>query len=222
MECGWNRHRRHRPAYRVNVVGFRDNSRLDNGLGQLLNKERRAIGAINNLVDDFLGQRFAASHMADDINALFGRQPAEAEEAHVRTADPWQRKFWSKGDDHQNPSRRDPIDGQVKRIPRRGVAPMHVLPHHQHRLLLRWSLELRQLQLKRLLFSLLRGEVQQRIAVPGRDRQQLCEQGDDLTEVASRLTRTWSGSWMRIFPTASTSARPVRTARSASSSCAWG
>jgi hypothetical protein len=106
MECGWNRHRRHRPAYRVNVVGFRDNSRLDNGLGQLLNKERRAIGAINNLVDDFLGQRFAAGHMANDINALFGRQPAEAEEAHVRTGDPWQRKLWSKADDHQNPSRR--------------------------------------------------------------------------------------------------------------------
>ena len=58
--------------------------------------------------------------------------------------DPGRRELRPEGEDHQHPQRGHPIDEEVERLARGGIAPVHVLPHHQHRLTCRQSLELRQ------------------------------------------------------------------------------
>ena len=64
---------------------------------------------------------------------------------------------------------------------------MDVLKRHQHRLPCRQSLDLHQLGMERLLLALLWGEVQGRITVAGRDREQVREQGDGLAEIIGAL-----------------------------------
>ena len=89
------------------------------------------------------------------------------------TPDPGRRELWPEGEDRQHPQRRRPVDEEVQQLARGGVAPMQVLPHHQHRLTCRQSLDLRHLGVKRLLLALLRGEIEGRIAFARRDRQQV-------------------------------------------------
>src|SRR5215468_8713750 len=101
--------------------------------------------------------------------------------------DPGRRELRPEGEDHQHPQREYPIDEEVEDLARGGIAPVHVLPYHQHRLTRRKSLDLRQLGVKRLLLALLWSEVQGRIAVAGRDREQVRQQGDGLTEIIGPL-----------------------------------
>jgi hypothetical protein len=102
-------------------------------------------------------------------------------------ADPGRRKFWPEGEDHQHPQPENPIDEKVEGLARGGIAPVHVLPYHQHRLTRRQPLKLCQLGMKRLLLELLRSEIERRIAVAGRDRQQVREQRNGLTEIIGTL-----------------------------------
>jgi hypothetical protein len=105
----------------------------------------------------------------------------------MRMADPRWRKLRPEGDDRQDPQRGHPIDEQVQRLPRGGVAPVHVLVHHQHGLSRSQSFDPHRLRMKRLLLALLRGEVQRRVAVASRNRQQLSQQGDGLAKVIGPL-----------------------------------
>ena len=102
MERRRDRQRRHRPRHRIVVAGFREHAALDHGLGQLLDEQRHAIGAIDDLVGDLLGQGLAAGHVRDHLGALPGRQAVETEQGHVRAADPGWRELRPEGDDHQD------------------------------------------------------------------------------------------------------------------------
>ena len=64
----------------------------------------------------------------------------------------------------------DAIDQQIEHFPRGGIAPVHVLEHHQHRLAPSQALDLRDHDLKGLLLALLRGEVERRVAITSWDR----------------------------------------------------
>ena len=139
-----DRQRRHRPRHRVVIAGVREHAALEHGLGQLLDEQRHAVGALDDLVGDLLGQRLAAGHVRDHLGALPGRQAVEREQRHVRTADPGRRELRPEGDDHQDRQRGHPLDEQVERLARGRVDPVHVLEHHQHRLTRRQSLDLRQ------------------------------------------------------------------------------
>src|SRR5215469_8606280 len=75
---------------------------------------------------------------------------------------PGRNKFRPEGEDHQHPQRGHQVDEEVEGLARGGVAPVHVLPHHQHGLPRCQSLDLRQLSVKRLLLALLRGEIERR------------------------------------------------------------
>ena len=92
-----------RPRHGVMVACFADDTALHHGLGQLLDKQRHAIGAINDLIRKFLGQRLAAGHARDHLDALPARQASEAEQSHVRTPDPWGNEFRPEGNDQQHP-----------------------------------------------------------------------------------------------------------------------
>jgi hypothetical protein len=105
----------------------------------------------------------------------------------MRAPDPGRRELWPEGEDHQYPQRGHPINEKVEGLTRGGIAPVHVLPHHQHRLTRHQSFELRQLGVKRLLPALLGREIERRIAVARRDRQQVRQQRNDLAEIIGSL-----------------------------------
>jgi hypothetical protein len=60
------------------------------------------------------------------------RQAIEREHRHMWAADPGRRKLWPEGEDHQHPQSGHPVDDEVEGLARGRVAPVHVLPHHQH------------------------------------------------------------------------------------------
>jgi hypothetical protein len=94
----------------------------------------------------------------------------EIEHGHMRTADPRWRELRPEGEDHQDTQRGHPIDEQLKRLLRGWVAPVDVLPHHQHWLLRCQSFDSGQLGVKRFLLALLGSEVQWWVALAGWDR----------------------------------------------------
>ena len=49
----------------------------------------------------------------------------------VRPSDPGRRKLRPEGEDDQDPQGGDPINEQIEGHARSGIAPMHVLEHHQ-------------------------------------------------------------------------------------------
>jgi hypothetical protein len=97
------------------------------------------------------------------------------------------RKLRPEGDDRQDTQRWHLIHEQIEQLLRGGVAPVHVLVHHQHGLTRSQPFDVRHQRMKRLLFALLRGEVQRRVAVASRNRQQLSQQGDGLAKVMDPL-----------------------------------
>src|SRR5215471_16018236 len=142
---------------------------------------------MHDLVGNFPRHTLAAGHVRDHLSELLWRQSAEAEQCHPRTANPSRRELRPEGDDRQDTQRWHPIDEQVERLPRRRVAPLHVLVHHQHGLSRSQSFDLRHLRMKRLLPALPRGEVRRRVAVASRNRQQLSEQRDGLAKFIGPL-----------------------------------
>src|SRR5215469_17143222 len=53
------------PNHRIPVVSRRHQSALDNGFGQFLDKQRHAVGTIDDLVCNLFGQRFATGNVGD-------------------------------------------------------------------------------------------------------------------------------------------------------------
>jgi hypothetical protein len=111
---------------------------FDHGLGQLLDEQRHAISAIHDLVRDLVGQRFAASDVADHFGPLLGRQSIEIENRYVWVPQPTWRELRPESDNQQNPQSGHPIDQQVERLQRRWVTPVDILEHHQHRYWKTW------------------------------------------------------------------------------------
>ena len=154
--------------------------------------KRHAVRPIHDLVRDLLWQRLAAGYERDHLGALPAGQTIEREHRHMRAPDPGRRELWPEGEDHQYPQRGHPINEKVEELTRGGIAPVHVLPHHQHWLTRRQPFELRKLGVKRLLLALLGREIERRIAVARRNRQQIRQQRNDLAEIIGPWARTAS------------------------------
>src|SRR5215468_11180742 len=101
MQSYWDGQGSCRRRCRVVVFGFREQSALDDGLGELLDEQRDAIGVIDDLIRDSPWQRFAAGHAHNHLGALPTWKTVEAKQCHMRTADPGWRKLRPEGDDHQ-------------------------------------------------------------------------------------------------------------------------
>jgi len=129
---------------------------LNHRFGQLLDEQWHTIDAIDDLVSDLLGQWLAAADVGDHLGALPGRQAVEAEQRYLWTADPWRREVGPQGEDQQDPQNGNPIDEQVERLSRGGIAPMDVLEHHQHGLTRGQPFDLDELGAKGLLLALRR------------------------------------------------------------------
>jgi hypothetical protein len=85
----------------------------------------------------------------------------------VRPTGPRRGELGAEGNDQQKRQVGRKVDEQVQQLERSGIAPVGVLEHHQHRLPRRQPRHLSYQRLRRPLLLLLRGEVEQRVALAG-------------------------------------------------------
>src|SRR6266404_4749995 len=183
LERGRDGKPKHGPSRIKAVARVGQHAALDHRLGQFLDEQRYAIGPIDDMFGDLLGQRLASGHPQDHLGALSRGQTTEADLCHVRAPDPGRRELWPEGDDQQGPEGGHPVDDEVQQVERGGVDPVHILEHHQYGPTRRQSLELGQEGPKRILLALLWREAERWIAIADRHGQQVRDQRDGLAEV---------------------------------------
>ena len=117
----------------VGVAACLEHPRTEDGLGQLLDVERHAVGFGDDMIDHLAGQRLAAGQMIDHRLDLRPLQAVQCDRRHVRALRPGRRQFGPIGSDHQQCRRRRLLDQHAQRFQRRRIGPVQILPYHQHR-----------------------------------------------------------------------------------------
>ena len=177
-----------RPCHRVPIADFGDEPALDHRLGQFFDEQRYAVGTVDNLLGDLLGQGLARRSRADHLGALPRRQPIERQQGDVWAADPRRRKLRAEGDDREDAVPGHAIDQQIEGLcawsdrtngrPRTPRAPALAADSPST-----CASERRQ----RLLLALLRREVEREVALAKRYREQIGEQRRNRANIVGRL-----------------------------------
>ena len=149
---------------------------FEHRLGQLLDKQRHAVGALDDLVDGLAGEAGIAGEPLDQRRAVVPAEPVQRQRRHMRLTAPGVLELGAEGDDEQDRQPRDPIERQVEQFARGRVDPMRVLEHHQDRPAPRQGFELMQQRFEQHLALALRAEVELGGGI--RQRQQLGQQLD--------------------------------------------
>src|SRR5215831_12604431 len=102
---------------------------------QFLDKQRHAVGAINDLSEDLVGQASAAGDLRYQSSPIAPIQAIERQHADLRLAGPGRLELGAERDDEQHWQAADMFDGEVEQLARRRVDPMRVLENYEHRLL---------------------------------------------------------------------------------------
>ena len=163
-----DRERLQRAIEHVAIVLLAQQTSLQDALGQFLDKQRHAVGAVGNLEDDLVGQRLAAGDLRYQSGAVTPVQTVESQHADLRLAGPRRLELWAERHDQQHRQAADMLDGEVEQLPRGGVEPMRILPYRDHRLFVRQTLELADQRLQRPFLFPLRTEIWQRVALRSR------------------------------------------------------
>ena len=108
---------------------------LEDGLGQLLDKQRHAVGAGDDGVDDLDGQDGAAAQPVDDRLDAGAAEAVEGEAGDVRVAGERRLVLGPAGQQQQDGCRGAAIERLLDELERGRVDPVRVLEHEQHRLL---------------------------------------------------------------------------------------
>jgi hypothetical protein len=111
-------------------------------LDQFLDKQRHAVSALNDLVDERLRKRFAAGDVADQRYAFTSAEAIEHHAGDVRLAGPRRLKVGAVGDDQENREHLHALDGEREQFERGGIAPLRILEDHHDRSLAREAFEL--------------------------------------------------------------------------------
>jgi hypothetical protein len=93
---------------------LRAQAAFQHALGQLLDKQRHAIGALDDLADDLSRQNLAARDLFDQSGPITASQPAERQHADLCLAGPRWLELWAKHHDQQRRSVSNPFDSEVK------------------------------------------------------------------------------------------------------------
>ena len=149
--------------------------RLQHRLGHLLHEQRNAVGALDDVLPDVRREQLVAGDAVDHGVDFALRQPIDGERGHVRPSDPGRLEFRPERHDQQHAKARDPVHHPAERFQAGGVGPMRILEDHQHRILARQRLHLRNQRLQRSLPALRRGQIERGIASVVRQRQHLGE-----------------------------------------------
>ena len=107
---------------------------FDNGLGQLLDEQRHAIAALDDLGDEFGSDGGIAGKLLDQGRTVPLAEPVQRHCRDMRLVGPGGLEFRAKGNEQQYRQPADAIDGQIDQVARGRVDPVHVLEDHQHRM----------------------------------------------------------------------------------------
>ena len=212
MERRWNlQHRSAVPI--VMIASVRQRAALDHGLGQFLDEQRDAVGA----VEDFFGDRFAAALPWATLATIAAHWRGSSRPsvigvvcmrpAHGDTNSGREVRIMRRG------RLRRALDDQVDQFERGGIGPMQVLDHQQHRSRCCQPFDVRRQRLEGLLLALLRREVRRRRAIAASEwranapatapRRRASPVA--LPSAASSLTSRWSSVSPRRKPAARSS-----------------
>ena len=75
---------------------------FEHGLGQLLDEQRYAVGALDNLVDDVVGEAGVAGKPLDQRGAVPSAEPVQRQHRHMRLSAPGVLKLGSERNDEQD------------------------------------------------------------------------------------------------------------------------
>jgi hypothetical protein len=107
---------------------------LQDALGQFLDEQRHAVGALYDLGDDLIGQRLVAGNLPDQSGPIMLVQAIERHHADLRLAGPGRLELGAERHDQQHRQAADTRDGEVEQLARGQVDPMRVLENHDYRL----------------------------------------------------------------------------------------
>ena len=111
-------------------AGFKDR------LGQFLDKQRHAVGALRDDLHDLVRQRLAVGQLGDDVPDLILAQPVQRKARHDgMPAKAILEAGTRRGEDHDRLIG-DPIQQQVQQLQRGRIDPVQVFVDQQHRLFL--------------------------------------------------------------------------------------
>lgn len=156
---------------------------LQHAFGQFLDKQWHAIGAIDDLIDDVIGQRVAAGNLRYQSAPIAPVQAIEGQHCHQWLAGRGRLELGSEGHDQQHRQVADALNSEVEQFARSRIKPMRVFEDHRGRLLVRQTLELADQRFQCLFLFALRTEVGQWV---------WCEAGND-SRSAMKATSSLGG-----------------------------
>ena len=107
--------------------------RLQHRLRHLLDEERNAIGALDDLRQHIRRQRLVPDQTRDDCGRFTLPKPVERKARHIRLSHPRRVELGAERHDQQRRKCFNPVDDPAEHFQARGVDPVHVLEDHQHR-----------------------------------------------------------------------------------------
>src|SRR5262245_42876016 len=121
MQCRWNRQCAERPVKAVFVDALSQHARLKHRLGHLLYEEGHAVGLRGDLLEQWLGQAFAAGDTVDDRQGRFAAKPVQCQ-----PGDDWMTtercgESRASGDQYENTSARNSIERGLNQLQGRRV-----------------------------------------------------------------------------------------------------
>ncbi len=82
------RQRRQRAVEGVAIAGIVEQSGLEHGLGQLLDEKRHAVGLLNDLIEQLVGQRLAAGDLENHVRGLAAAETVQRDHRHLAVPAP--------------------------------------------------------------------------------------------------------------------------------------
>src|SRR6516165_6027437 len=164
------------PIKDVAIRRFAQQTTLQDALGQFLDKQRHAVGAVGNLGDHLVGQRLPAGALLGQYGAVVPVEAIERQCADLLLPSPGRLELGAERHDQQYRQGADALDHQFEQLARGRVEPMSVLENHYDRLPAGQTLELPDQRLQCPLFLPLRTEARQWTLSRSRQRGEISKQ----------------------------------------------
>ena len=151
-----------RPVLRQSLRRHRRTG-FDNGLGQLLDEQRHAVGPLEDLLDQFGRQAKLAAEPFDELGAGGAAEPVQGQGVDVRPADPRRIEVGPERHQEQDCQPRYLADHAIEQLEAGRIAPVHVLEDRHDRPAARRRLDQPPQRIQRPLPALRRRQIELRI-----------------------------------------------------------
>ncbi len=115
MQARRDREWRKRANQHVAIRFLAHQATLQDGLGQLFDKKRHAIGALDKLGNDFIGQGFACD-LRDQRHPFAAIQSADVQHGDVRLTDPRRLELGTERHHQQDGQPAHPLDDKFEQL----------------------------------------------------------------------------------------------------------